>query len=225
MVGVFLDNESIFASSTTSAVKYILKEVVALQQELEQSRSKCEESLSDPHMLADVLMKVEQGSLPVDDSNLIGLSLHTDKERMKGRRSLSQLHHRLISEPSVLLKMHITCRERAVAVDLKVLQKLQETVEDELEAMEEFEKQREGYAESTRLLRAALLKQRRQRAIQRELDERNSRLQELRDKRQKELQDLMARMAEEERLRKLEEEKDPPRPRPNYINKVRSRQW
>ena len=220
MVAGFLDNESIFASTTTLMVKQTLEEVRVSQYQLEQCRSKCESVLSNPHLIADVLMKIEQDSLPVADSDLLGLSLLTEKERMAGRWCLSQLLPRLISVPSVLLKMQITCRERALAVDLRVLEKLLETIEDELEAIEDFENKREEYAESTRLLRAELLKLRRQRATQRELDERNGRLKELRDKRQREKLELLLRLAEEERLRKLEAEKHPPRPKPNYVNKV-----
>ena len=221
MVLVFLDNESSFAASTSPSVRATLEALEDMQEQMEATRDHCEAVVDSPELLGEIIRQVEESSLSVTEADLSGLCLGTDKERIKGREQLSNLSGRLVSKPYSLLKERVACRERTLALDLRVLDKVIDSIRDEVRDMEDFEAQRDGHAETTRLLREALLKNRRQRAMQRELDERASRLKELRDLRLREIAEQLAREAEIARLLKIEMERALPPPRPTYVSKVR----
>jgi hypothetical protein len=71
-------------------------------------------------------------------------------------------------------------RERCLSLEIQVLEALHSSVGEEYLQMDGFDQRKGEYEETTRLLRRSLVTQRRQRAVQTEMNDRNETLKDLR---------------------------------------------
>lgn len=167
MVLVFLDNESLYASITAKTSRLTLKELDITIDQLEKNRVICKNVITTPSVMTDILDKIESDTLPLSEANVLGVCLGLETLKLQGQKYHHILEERVVGVFQESLQEKIKLREKTLDLEVRVMRAFRSNVEEECGDMEGFEEQRVGCEESTRMLREALLNQRRQRALQR----------------------------------------------------------
>lgn len=155
---------------------------------------------------------IETDELTLEQRN--ALKIPKGCVQWRNQDCLAKVRERTDAPAEKLIYLIIDLQRKSCEADLNFINSLKEALEQEEKEIEEFNNQRPIYEKNVELFQAGLLYLRRQRALQREIEDRKKRLKDLRETRmrqQKEAQDLaISLIKEKEAVRKLIESKKIP---------------
>ena len=196
---VFFDNESSFCADALTAVAAAKDELRVLREDKEQRL----ERLRPYYEGAEGAVEgIERETLTVGEYDLLRLPMGALTNSLRSIDILSTVTPHTACTAVSWLRGWISSEEEALAADIRMLSAMEEGASREHSLMASFPLDREGYERTARMWEEELLRLRRQKVVQNDLDERKKRLDALRGAKREELKAGLVDKEREERAKR-----------------------
>ena len=200
---VFFDNELFFCTQTLPTVSAIREGFNLKKEEAKKRLTLLKLTYEDDESVRTIDESVRTGTVTVTQCDLIKIPMIKSKNDFNILEILLTVYPHTGCHSIEWLERWMKSQELLILADIRVYEQIEEGINNEYNLLNTFNIDRENYENTARLWEESLLKLRRQKVIQNDLDERKNKLENLRNIKKKEEDEKLKLMEEEEKESKI----------------------